>query len=166
MRMKRSPTETATASSGSGPRSAPARAAPTSAACTPSASAAPSSASSAKSAEAPPTRPKTACSGCSETSGTTGQTGPTRWESPNPPSAKPCVQTSLDRCPELRKGAVTIRARRYPVAAAHGALYAGPEPTYLDKATIPLDNPKSRWLRAISLVRELNDCAVLPFARE
>lgn len=79
-----------------------------------------------------------------------------------PPICRPCVQTSLDRCPALRKGAVTIRARRYPVAAARGALYAGPEPTYIDNATIPLNDPKIRWLRAINLVRELNDCTIIP----
>lgn len=82
-----------------------------------------------------------------------------------PPICLPCVRTSLDRCPALHKGAVTIRARRYPVAAARGALHAGPELTYAESATVALDDPKIRWLRAISLVRELNDCTIVSLGK-
>lgn len=87
---------------------------------------------------------------------------PNRMGVNEPPICRTCVQTSLDRCPALRKGAVTLRARRYPVAAARGALYAGHLPAFTETATIALDDPKIRWLRAISLVRELNDCTIVP----
>lgn len=87
---------------------------------------------------------------------------PNRMAVTEPPICRPCVRVSLDRCPALRKGAVTFRARRYPVIAARGPVYAGSPPKFTELATVALDDPKIRWLRAMILVRQVNDCTIIP----
>ncbi len=79
-----------------------------------------------------------------------------------PPICRACVRTSTDRCPALRRGAAIIRARRYPIAGAYGALHIGPQLTAVDIVSVPLDDPHIWWLRAHSLIRELNDCTLIP----
>jgi hypothetical protein len=86
-------TVTATASSGTAPRTVPARGIPTLAVSTLTGSAAPCCACSARSAVAPPTRPPTVCSGFSKTTAKTGLAGPTPWASPNHPSAAPASRS-------------------------------------------------------------------------
>jgi hypothetical protein len=79
-----------------------------------------------------------------------------------PPVCLPCVRLSARVCPALRKGAVMVRAGRYEVAGVHGGLYAGGRtPRLVGEATVSFDNPAVRWLRAVSLVRELWDCALV-----
>jgi hypothetical protein len=85
---------------------------------------------------------------------------PNRMGVTEPPICLPCVRTSIYRCPALRKGAVTVRARHYPIAGVHGALHTGPRLATTDVVTVPLVDPTIRWVRAVSLVRELNECTV------
>jgi hypothetical protein len=79
-----------------------------------------------------------------------------------PPICRPCVRMSMGRCPALRKGAATIRARRYPIAGAYGTLHIGPKLKAVDAVSVPLDDPHIYWLRAHSLIRQLNDCTLVP----
>jgi hypothetical protein len=81
-----------------------------------------------------------------------------------PPICRSCVRLSIGRCPALRKGAAIIRARHYPIAGAHGALHIGPQLAAVDVASILLDDPLIRWLRAHSLIRQLNNCTLIPLA--
>jgi hypothetical protein len=79
-----------------------------------------------------------------------------------PPVCLPCVQLSARMCPALRKGAVTVRARRYEIVGVHGGLYSGGrEPRPVGRVTVSFDDPAVRWVRAASLVRELWDCAIV-----
>lgn len=87
---------------------------------------------------------------------------PNRLAVHEPPVCVPCVRTSLQRCPALRQGAVTFRARQYPIAGVRGALHAGRNLAIKDDVAVTLYNPDIRWVRAISLVRELNDCTIIP----
>lgn len=87
---------------------------------------------------------------------------PNRLAVTEPPVCLSCVGTSLQRCPALRKGAVTFRARRYPIAGVRGAFHIGRNLAIEDAVTVALDDPEIRWVRAISLVRELNDCTIIP----
>jgi hypothetical protein len=80
-----------------------------------------------------------------------------------PPICSPCVQVATQLCPALRKGAVTIRVQRCPIAGVRGTLYRGSGlvPVEAREATITYDDPTKRWIRAASLVRELHDCTIV-----
>ncbi|TDQ04417.1 hypothetical protein EV186_101369 [Labedaea rhizosphaerae] len=55
-----------------------------------------------------------------------------------------------------------IRARRYPIAAVRGCLYTGrrfPKPTR--DVTVCLNDRAVRWVKAVNLVRELQDCTLI-----
>lgn len=78
-----------------------------------------------------------------------------------PPVCVPCVRTSLRLCPALRKGAVVVRAGSFMVAGVYGALYrTGRKLSSAGQAAVPYDDPAVRWVRAVSLVRELRDCVI------
>lgn len=81
-----------------------------------------------------------------------------------PPICLSCVHTSARLCPALRRGAIAIRVRRYPIAAVYGHLYTGSDLTTAEAATVRLNSPRIRWVRAVHLVRELNDCTVIPIS--
>lgn len=79
-----------------------------------------------------------------------------------PPVCLPCVRLSVQVCPSLRKGAVIVRAGRYEIAGVHGALYSGGHtPHPVGRITVSYDNPAVRWVRAVSLVRQLWDCTLI-----
>ncbi|GAB1508126.1 hypothetical protein [Actinophytocola sp. KF-1] len=81
-----------------------------------------------------------------------------------PPICVSCVALSVRLCPALRRSAAVVRARRFPVAGVRGALYrGGPRPVPIAEATLRIGDPRTRWLRATSLIRELNDTTVMPF---
>lgn len=87
---------------------------------------------------------------------------PNRMGVTEPPVCLPCVRLSVQVCPALRKGAVMVRASRYEVAGVHGGLYTGGRtPRPAGDATVSFDNPAVRWVRAVSLVRELWDCTLV-----
>jgi hypothetical protein len=81
-----------------------------------------------------------------------------------PPTCEPCVRTASRLCPALRVGAVTIRVRRAPIAGVGGVLYrsSGRVPVPTVEEIIPYSDPRTRWLRATTLIRELHDCAIVP----
>ncbi|WP_459709728.1 hypothetical protein [Actinophytocola sp. KF-1] len=83
-----------------------------------------------------------------------------------PPVCVPCVGLSVRLCPALRTRAVVVRARTYPIAGVHGGLYRagsrGPVP--VGEAVVAFDDPAIRWVRAVSLVRQLRDCTIIPIA--
>lgn len=82
-----------------------------------------------------------------------------------PPICVPCIQISIRLCPALRKGAAMVRAGSFVLAGAYGMLYkVHHKLVAVGPTTIPFEDPTIRWLRAINLVRELQDCAVVPFA--
>jgi hypothetical protein len=59
-----------------------------------------------------------------------------------PPVCQPCVRTASRLCPALYRGGSLV-----PVA--------------VDVTTVPYDDPAVRWMRAVSLVRELGDCTLV-----
>jgi hypothetical protein len=79
-----------------------------------------------------------------------------------PPICLPCVRTSVRMCPALRRGAAAVRVRSYPVAAVYGVVYTGSPPVAVGAASVRLDNPAVRWVRAFSVIRELSDCTIIP----
>lgn len=80
-----------------------------------------------------------------------------------PPVCVSCVRVSLRLCPALRKGATVVRAGSFVVAGVHGLRYQGGHtPIALGRYTVAFEDPAVRWVRAISLVRELRDCVILP----
>jgi len=80
-----------------------------------------------------------------------------------PPVCLSCTRTSLRSCPALRKGAAVVRAGSFVVAGVHGTLYqGGPKLTATGRATVAFEDPTIRWVRAVSLVRELRDCVIIP----
>jgi hypothetical protein len=82
-----------------------------------------------------------------------------------PPICLSCVEVSLRLCPALRKGAAVVRAGSFVVAGVHGTLYRGGHRLVtVGAATVAFEDPAIRWVRAVSLVRELQDCTVLPLA--
>lgn len=88
---------------------------------------------------------------------------PNRMGVTEPPVCVPCVRTSVRLCPALRRGAVAVRARSYPLDGVHGALYRpGSPPVMVGTASVSLDNPAVRWMRAVSLARELHGCTFVP----
>lgn len=79
-----------------------------------------------------------------------------------PPVCLPCVRLSVRVCPALRRGAVAVRARRFPVAGVRGGLYAGRRrPVPVGEATVDFNDPAIRWVRAASLLRKLGDCTLI-----
>jgi hypothetical protein len=79
-----------------------------------------------------------------------------------PPVCRACARLSLRLCPSMRKGAVLVRARQYPVAGVHGLLYSGGRrPVPVGPLTVSLDDPAVRWVRAARLVRQLDDCTLV-----
>ncbi len=82
-----------------------------------------------------------------------------------PPVCVPCVRLSLRLCPALRKGAVLVRAHSFLVSGVHGTLYrSGHRLVVVGSATVAFEDPTIRWVRAVSLVRELRDCVIIPLA--
>jgi hypothetical protein len=83
----------------------------------------------------------------------------------DPPVCAACVGLLLRLCPALRRGAVLVRAGRFPVAGVRGALYrGGPTPEAVKPALVAFEDPAIRWVRATNLVRELRECVIVPFA--
>jgi hypothetical protein len=81
-----------------------------------------------------------------------------------PPVCLPCVRPASRLCPSLRRGAVAVRVRHAPIAGVRGALYrsdGGLTPEYLDEITVAYDDPRTRWVRASNLVRQLHDCTLV-----
>jgi hypothetical protein len=82
-----------------------------------------------------------------------------------PPVCVPCIRTSLRLCPALRKGAVVVRAGSFMVAGVYGLLYrSGCKLVSTGEANVAFEDPAIRWVRAVSLVRELRDCVIVPLA--
>jgi hypothetical protein len=80
-----------------------------------------------------------------------------------PPICLSCAQASIRLCPALRRGAAAIRAGSFRTAGVHGTLHRGGRtPTAIGTATVPFEDPTIRWVRAVSLVRELRDCVIIP----
>jgi hypothetical protein len=81
-----------------------------------------------------------------------------------PPVCLSCAHLAVRLCPALRRGAVAVRVRDFPVAGAQGALYrtARSSPVVTKRTIVAFDDPAIRWLRAVNLVRELHGCAVVP----
>ena len=87
---------------------------------------------------------------------------PNRMGVTEPPVCLSCVHTSVRLCPALRQGAVTVRARRFPVSGVQGGLYTGDRsPVLVGNVVVSFDNPAIRWVRAASLARELGDCTIV-----
>jgi hypothetical protein len=90
---------------------------------------------------------------------------PDRMGVTEPPVCRSCVRVSLRLCPALRKGAAVVRARSFVVAGVHGPVYqhgCGGVPVAVGAENVPFNDPAIWWVRAVSLVRELRDCVLLP----
>jgi hypothetical protein len=87
---------------------------------------------------------------------------PNEMGSDEPPVCRPCARLSAHLCPELRAGAVLIRAGRYEIVGVTGYLYAAePEIRRVGEVTVSFDNPAVRWVMATGLIRELFDCTLI-----
>jgi hypothetical protein len=92
-----------------------------------------------------------------------------RWPegmaSVEPPICGRCVSVSLKLCPALRRGAVAVRVREFPIAGVRGALYGEGlfAPRAVEAVNLPYDDPGVRRVVASALIRELRSCAVVPF---
>lgn len=91
-----------------------------------------------------------------------------RWPegmaSVEPPVCVPCVVTSLRLCPALRRGAVAVRVREFPIVGVRGVLYRKgvSAPVAVEAANVSYDDPVVRWVVASALVRELRNCTLVP----
>jgi hypothetical protein len=86
---------------------------------------------------------------------------PNQMSVTEPPVCQPCVHLSMKLCPALRRGAAVIRARQHPIVAVRGSLHVGQQfPRPVKDMTVHLDNPTVRWVKAVNLVRELQDCTL------
>jgi hypothetical protein len=81
-----------------------------------------------------------------------------------PPICRQCAGMSLRLCPRLRRGAVAVRVREYPIVGVRGALYKqGPAgPTMVSETVVAFDDPAVHWVRAVGLARQMLGCTVLP----
>jgi hypothetical protein len=81
-----------------------------------------------------------------------------------PPICVPCVRLASRLCPALRKGAAAVRVRQAPIAGVRGLLHrsGGGTPVPMDEVVIGYEDPAVRWVQAINLVRELQDCTLVP----
>ena len=57
---------------------------------------------------------------------------------------------------------MAVRVGSFPVTGVRGTLYAGSRPVAVGAASVPLDDPAIGWIRAVSLIRELSDCTIIP----
>ena len=82
-----------------------------------------------------------------------------------PPVCAPCARLASRMCPAMRKGAIAIRARRYPVVGVHGRFYrptGTPWPEAVDDRNARYGGSVHRWIQASKLVRGLRDCTIVP----
>lgn len=89
---------------------------------------------------------------------------PNRMGVDEPPVCVGCARRASRMCPELRKGAVAIRARRYPIAGVRGLLYrtAGTRPPVITGFhNVAYGDAAARWIQAVKILRKLGDCRVL-----
>lgn len=92
-----------------------------------------------------------------------------RWPegmaSVEPPVCVRCVAVSLRRCPALQRGAVAIRVQRFMVAGVWGTVYrpGAFAPVPVEAAHLAYGDPKTRWMVAVALIRELRGCSFVPF---
>ncbi|OLF07492.1 hypothetical protein BLA60_26540 [Actinophytocola xinjiangensis] len=90
---------------------------------------------------------------------------PNRMGVDEPPVCVGCARRASRMCPELRQGAVAIRAGRYPIAGVTGLLYrtTGTRfPRLVGGHQVPYDDPAARWTQAVKILRKLGDCRVVP----
>jgi hypothetical protein len=90
---------------------------------------------------------------------------PNRMAVNEPPVCVPCARRASRMCPAMRRGAVAVRARQYPIAGVHGTVFqtTGTSwPKVVDYRDVLFDEPASRWVQADRLVRELGDCTIVP----
>ncbi|MPZ82134.1 MAG: hypothetical protein GEV28_17755 [Actinophytocola sp.] len=89
---------------------------------------------------------------------------PARMGLDEPPVCRPCVRLSVRLCPALRRGAAAIRARKYPIVGVWGAVYtrtvSGLQAT--EVRTVGFEDPAIRWTRAERLIRQVDDCDIVP----
>jgi hypothetical protein len=92
-----------------------------------------------------------------------------RWPegmaSVEPPVCVRCVAVSLRRCPALQRGAVAVRVRKSAVVGVWGTLYrpGAFAPIPAEAARLAYGDPKTRWMVAVALIRELRECSFVPF---
>lgn len=81
-----------------------------------------------------------------------------------PPICTACLRQSVRLCPALRKGAAAVRVRQCPLVGVYGVRYRsdGHRPEAVEEALVTFEDPAIRWVRAVSLVRELSDCTIIP----
>lgn len=91
---------------------------------------------------------------------------PEGMASVEPPVCACCVEVSLKLCPALRRGAVAVRVREFPIAGVRGAVYRKgvAAPVAAEAANLSYDDPRVRWTVASALIRELRDCTVITIA--
>ncbi|HEY1280488.1 MAG TPA: hypothetical protein VGF22_12510, partial [Acidimicrobiales bacterium] len=90
---------------------------------------------------------------------------PENMAASEPPVCVPCAWRASRMCPAMRRGAVAIRVRRYPIAGVQGGIFRStgtPWPKRVDYGDVPYGDPACRWVQADKLIRELGDCTIVP----
>ncbi|MDX8035225.1 hypothetical protein SK803_33855 [Lentzea sp. BCCO 10_0856] len=90
---------------------------------------------------------------------------PEGMASVEPPVCASCVAVSLRHCPALRKGAVAVSVRDFPIAGVRGLLHRPGvwAPAPVSVVNMAYEDPAVRWVQASALVRELRGCTLVEF---
>lgn len=91
---------------------------------------------------------------------------PEGMASTEPPICLSCVSVARRLCPALRRGAVAVRVRHFPIAGVRGAWYrpGALVPVAARADNFAYDDPSVRRVLASALIRELRGCAIVPIA--
>jgi hypothetical protein len=88
---------------------------------------------------------------------------PEQLPAAEPPICLACARLAVRVCPALRKGAVAVRVRRYPVVGVHGLLHTAifGDPVPVGPKDLAYSDPAVKWLQASHLLRELRGCKIV-----
>jgi hypothetical protein len=94
---------------------------------------------------------------------TAGPDWPEGVATTRPPVCRSCAPLAVDVFPDLRRGWVAVRARRFPLTGVYGLRYqpARPQPIPVCDTVVTYRDPAIRWTRAARLVRTLFDCTTV-----
>ncbi|GCD99211.1 hypothetical protein [Embleya hyalina] len=89
---------------------------------------------------------------------------PNGLETTHPPMSRAGVEPSLQWCPHLRNGAVTVRVAASVVTGVYGTLWSIDPRTRTTSSTaksLTFDSPHLPWMQARQLVRTLHGCTIV-----
>lgn len=92
-----------------------------------------------------------------------GPDWPEGFATTHPPVCRSCAPLAVAVFPDLRRGWVAVRARRFPLTGVYGLRYqpAQPHPIPVCDTVVTYRDPAIRWTHAARLVRTLFDCTTV-----